>query len=495
MVALGRRTTQAYRVIVWISIGISQCVLHAHGQCAALATTMEAASRCAANARPNDTIASIDREHRYSLAELVDIGERNNPVARIAWEAAKQRAKAVGIEKSAYYPVLAGEALFADSRSVNPFPKQLAPRGYTMVEAPVVEPSLTLQYLLLDFGGRHARVDAAQAEALSAGAHFIEANQRVALSVSRGYYALMTAEERLSASRDTLKTAQTTEDAVQARLDNGRSTLPDLLNASAARAQAAFDMESADGDEKIARVTLTEVIGVEPSPDLQIDADRAMPLPSALALSVDQLIQRAFADRPDLAAQMKEVDKAEADVRVAKSAYRPTIALAAKGAETSVWPTVDYGTLGHATQSTWSATVHAQWTIFDGGARKNRVAAAESAKRSAEDELREQRDQARREVWSSYIGFRTALRQEEAAVALLNAAVTSYSALLDAYNNGVKNLVDVVTAEKQLAQARLSSVSARSRLFTEAVQLESVTGNLLRNLPSATRTTEKDVQP
>ena len=76
-------------------------------------------------------------------------------------------------------------------------------------------------------------------------------------------------------------------------------------------------------------------------------------------------------------------------------------------------------------------------------------------------------------------------------MALLSAADTSYSASLDAYRYGVKNLVDVVTAEKQLAQARLSSVSARSRVFTEAVRLEWVTGNLLRNQPSATTTQGK----
>jgi hypothetical protein len=43
-------------------------------------------------------------------------------------------------------------------------------------------------------------------------------------------------------------------------------------------------------------------------------------------------------------------------------------------------------------------------------------------------------------------------------VALLKSANESYSASLDAYKYGVKNLIDVVTAEKQLALARLSGV-------------------------------------
>jgi outer membrane protein len=44
-----------------------------------------------------------------------------------------------------------------------------------------------------------------------------------------------------------------------------------------------------------------------------------------------------------------------------------------------------------------------------------------------------------------------------------------------------------VTAERQLAQARYSSVSARSQLFLEAVDLEFSTGNLLRLQTPATK--------
>jgi outer membrane protein TolC len=51
----------------------------------------------------------------------------------------------------------------------------------------------------------------------------------------------------------------------------------------------------------------------------------------------------------------------------------------------------------------------------------------------------------------------------------------------------VENLVDVLSAERQLARARLSAVSARSQLFEQAVDLEFVTGNLLRKQESATR--------
>ena len=246
-------------------------------QCAGLASTPRAAADCVAHSIPVEKIATIDPSHSYTLAELIDIAEHNNPRTRIVWERAKQRANQLNVEKSAYFPVLAAAAVFADERLINPFPKPLAPRGYVMVEVPTVEPEVTLEYLLFDFGKREAKVDAATAQKLAAGANFIQANQEVAFRVASGYYKLLTAQERLQAAQETLRTAQTTQDAAEHQLNNGRATLPDVLNARAETSQAVFDLESADGDEKIARVALAEVIGVEPSPNITIDAQKNAP--------------------------------------------------------------------------------------------------------------------------------------------------------------------------------------------------------------------------
>jgi outer membrane protein len=479
----GRSRHYLIAALLIADAGASLC---GHGQCTGIATTPTQAADCAARALPQDRDATIDPNLKYTLAELIDIAERNNPRTRILWERAKQRAEALGVEKSAYFPVIAGIAAFGDQRSILPFPKPLAPRGYNMIEVPFAQPEVTLQYLIFDFGKREGRVDAATAEKLAAGANFIAANQQVAFRVASAYYGLLTAQERLQAARETLNTAQTTQDAAEDRMNNGRATLPDVLNARAETAQSLFDLESADGDEKIARVTLTEAVGADPSPNIQIKAQDDTPLPRQLTLSIDSLIDRAMVNRPDLQAQAAAIRAADDAIREAKAAYRPQIGLTGSAAQTSLWPTTDYGELGPASQPTWSATLGIEWRLWDGGARKNELAMAQSKRREAQDEMTELKDQATREVWTAYIAFRSAVRKEQAAEALLDSADTSYSASLDAYQFGVKNLVDVVTAEKQLAQARLSSVSARSQLFLEAVNLEFVTGNLLRSQPQAT---------
>jgi outer membrane protein TolC len=472
--------------ILFLSLLLVFSAARALGQCAGEVSSPLAAADCAARETPRGGRAILDPLHPYTLAELIDLAEDHNPGTRTIWERAKQTARELGLAKAAYYPELDGLAVFGDERLINPFPKPLAPRGYVMVEVPVVRPEVALQYLIFDFGKREAGVDSAKAEKLAAGADVIQVNQAVAFRVASAYYELVTAQERLQAAQDTLRTAQTTQDAAEDRLNNGLATLPDVLNARAETAQAVFDQESADGDEKIARVTLTEAVGADPSPNITIDSQRSAPLPKSLTMSIEALIDRAMKNRPELTAQTLRIRSAEARIRAARAEYKPQIVLSGSAAQTSQWPSSDYGHLGSASEPTWSVALGVHWRIFDGGVRRNELSIAESKRREAEDELTTRDDEATREVWTAYIAFRTALRKHDAAVALLESANASYSASLDAYKYGVKNLVDVVTAEKQLAQARLSSVSARSELFLEAVNLEFATGNLLRNQPQAT---------
>ncbi len=478
--------------VLFVSLLLAFCAAQALGQCAGKVSSPAAAADCAARETPREGTAILDPAHPYSLAELIDVAEHHNPNTRVIWERAKQKARELGVAKSAYYPELEGLAVFGDERLINPFPEPLAPRGYVMVELPVVKPEVTLQYLIFDFGKREARVDSAKQEKFVAGADVIQVNQALAFRVASAYYQLVTAQERLEATQDTLRTAQTTQDAAENRLNNGLATLPDVLNARAETAQAAFDEESADGDEKIARVALTEAVGADPSPNVLIDSQRSAPLPEKLTMSIDALIDRATKDRPDLMAQTLRIRSEEARIRAARAEYKPQIVLSGSVAQTSLWPTADYGVLGSASEPTWSVALGIRWRIFDGGARKNELLIAESKRREAGDELTAKRDETTREVWTAYIAFRTALRKHDAAVALLESANASYSASLEAYKYGVKNLVDVVTAEDQLAKARLSSVSARSELFLQAVNLEFATGNLLRNQPPATRLKSQD---
>jgi outer membrane protein TolC len=246
-------------------------------QCQGMVESVAAGATCTTRSTAPLSHAEIDPQKPYRLEELIDIAESYNPMTRIAWETAKQAADRLGIERSDYYPRLAALALFGDQRLIDPFPEPLAPRGYVMVEIPVVEAGRGLEYNVFDFGKRGAKIEASKALRLAAAAAFQRTNQDIAFRVVTAYYNLVTAQERLEASRQNLKTAQTTQAAAEAQLANGRATLPDVLNARAAAAQAAYDLESSVGAEGVGRVVLREVIGAEPSDAITIEGTRNVP--------------------------------------------------------------------------------------------------------------------------------------------------------------------------------------------------------------------------
>jgi outer membrane protein len=456
----------------------------AAAQCQGPLTSLENAANCTARSDTPMSRVEIDPAKPYRLEELIDIAETNNPRTRIAWQAAKQAANRLGIARSDYFPQLAALALSGDQRVVEPWPRPLgAASGYFLIEAPVLESGVELKYNVYDFGRRGARVEATKALRLAAVAAFQRTNQDVAFRVVTAYFNLITAQERLTASRQIVKTAQTTQEAAEAQLANGRSTLPDVLNARAAAAQAAYDLQASIGAVDATRVILRETIGVEPSDAIVVEEPAGLPLPTEVGDSIENLVSTALKQRPDLQAIFEQLQASNAEFKAAKSEYLPTVSFAASAAQQSLWPTINVpgpNPLGHSNETVWTAGLGIRWTIFDGGSRRNAVHLADSKRREAQEEKREKEDAIGREVWVAYVQFRTAVRQHEAADTLLKSASTSYDASLDAYRYGVKNLVDLVTAENQLAQARLALVQSRSSVRTNAANLDFATGTLLR---------------
>ncbi|WP_420236111.1 TolC family protein [Telmatobacter bradus] len=478
-----RKWQQARLPEICITVILGFATAHAprlHAQCQKQMGSIEAAAVCATGTSLPDPELNIDSHHPFRLEELIDLAEQNHPESRMAWELVKQEADRLGIARSAYSPHLAALAIFGDQRLINPFPEALLPRGYSMVEIPIAQEGLELEYDIFDFGKRSANVESSKALRLAAAAAFQRTNQDVAFHVVRAYYDLLTAKERLEAARQIMKTAQTTQNAAEAQLANGRATLPDVLNAKAVVAQTAYDLEASVGGESEARVSLREAIGVEPSDEIAIATPESAPLPVEISSSAAKLVEMARQNRPDLKDLSERLRAADAELKSAHAVNRPSLQLQASGAQSAIWPTADSGGLGAANMPIWSVNLNLQWSLFDGGQRRNQVRLADSRRREAQESLRNKQDAVSREVWMAYIQFRTAVRQQEAAETLLASASTSYEASFDAYRYGVKNLVDVVTAETQLAQARLAQVQARSNLLVSAINLEYKTGNLLR---------------
>ena len=420
----------------------------------------------------------IDPRKNYSLAELIDLAEQHNPETRVAWEQAKARAASLGVARSALFPTIAAVVLASTLRQAT-----LIGEFFHRQTLGVFEPVLHVEYLILDFGGRGGAIDLAKANLLVSDLDFNDTHRKIIFQVASDYYRLLNAEGQREAAEVSLKNAQTVEEDAQNRLNNGLATKPDVLEATAARTQSDFDLQAAVGAEDIARGDLATVMGLPPETVFQVQGIRELATPTAMADSVDQDIDRAFAQRPELLAQIARVRAANASIKQARSTYFPTLSFSGDGGLARAYGQQDLLPGSYAQGELWTVGLQLKWTLFDGTRREHEIAQAEAEKKAAQANIDALRDQVANEVWAAYSNMKTALRQQQAAAALLAASDQSYEAASEAYGYGVRNLLDVVSAQRTLAQARSEDIFARTQLLLQTANLAFETGDLIQVQP------------
>ena len=418
---------------------------------------------------------TIDPSKTYSLPELIDLAEAHNPATRVSWEGARAQAAALGIARSELYPTLAASALSETSRS-----EAFFDRFYGQVVQDF-QVELDLSYTVFDFGARSGRINAAKAHLLAANFVFNDTHRQVIYQVQEAYYRLLSAMGQEESARASLSNAQAVQQAAEDRLDHGLATRPDVLEARSATAQAEYDLQAIVGAEEIARGDLATAVGISATTAIHVQPLDQLPAAESIDDTVNHAIERALGQRPDLLQQVAEIRSANARVKEARAAYYPALSLNASPSVPSLYGIQSPFDWAHTADLLGSVTLNLRWAVFDGGARKSRLAEARAEVHTAEAQANVKRNQIADEVWTAYSNLTTAFRQRQAAVALLESASQSYSAALESYNYGVRNLLDVTAAQRALAQARAADVVARTQVLAAFAELAFKTGDSIRN--------------
>ncbi|HTV58742.1 MAG TPA: TolC family protein [Verrucomicrobiae bacterium] len=424
---------------------------------------------------------TVDPAKTYALAELIDLAESHNPETRVAWERARAQAAALGITRSELYPTLAAAALSQTSRDEVYFGTR-----FYRVTTQDFRAALDLNYTIFDFGARSGSINAARAQVLAANFAFNDTHRNLIYRVEEAYYRLLNTIGQEEAARASLKNAQTVQQSSEDRLAHGLATLPDVLEARSATAQAEYDLQTVLGEEEVARGDLATALGSAPTSVIHVQPLEEVPTPDGVADTVNEAIDRALGQRPDLMQQVAEIRSANAEVKSARAAYYPVLSLNVAPSADSLFGMQQALPWGYTADLTGSASLSLTWTVFDGGARKNRVAQAEANLRTAQAQTQVTRDEIENEVWAAYSNLTTAFRQREAATALLESASKSYEAALQSYNYGLRNLLDVTAAQQTLARARSADVLARTQVLTALANLAFRTGDSIQE--GATKT-------
>jgi len=437
------------------------------------------ASRYSARLPAGGDAPAVEAGKTYELAELIDLAQRTNPETRISWERAREAALAGGMAEAAYAPMLSAKAAAGVQHVSSPLPKTVSPEGSFVADTQAFVPSLTLRWLIFDFGGKQATLDATQEMLAAANFGFNATHQKLVFDVTRAYYSLNAVEGRREVARASLSLAETLQDAAESRRGRGLATLPEVLQARERTARAAYEMQEALAAETDAKMALLEAMGVRPTAPLRVAGLGGRSLLASVEETAERLIDRALAQRPDLLARVAQVRAREAELRKAQSEFYPRIVVAGDlGQNFGRVRTQGIPGWSSVNEPLYGAAISIEVPLFDGGLRRDRVGTARAQQRIAEEELERARDQAVRQVVKAYEDLKVALRQREAAMALLAAAEKSHDAAIDSYRNGVATFVDVTSAQTALTRARTTDTETRSAVFTAAAALAFGTGDL-----------------
>jgi outer membrane protein len=416
--------------------------------------------------RFQDSKPGIDSATIYSLAELIDFAQSHNPETRFAWERARAQAASLGVARSELYPTLAAVALSLTERD-----DILAGSTFVRQSIETIRVAFEVNYTLFDFGARAGRIDAAKAELLAANFAFNDTHRSIIFRVQKAYYELLNASGQVIAARTSLTNAQTAQQAAEDRLRQGLATLPDVLEARSATAQTELDLQSVIGARDVAAGDLATALGVSPTTVIQIQSINDLPIPTSIGENVEAAIDRALVERPDLLRQVAEIRTANARVKEAHAAFYPSLELSfGPGAQRQIGVEQSFPRT-HRDGFTGGLAFSLKWNLFDGGARKNRLANERANLRAAEAQLNVTRDQIANETWAAYSNVKTAFQQQRAARTLLEATSQSYAKALEAYSYGVRSFLDVSAAQRTLADAQAADVFARARVLSALAEL------------------------
>lgn len=402
-------------------------------------------------------------ERELSLLDLTDIALQNNPATRSAWAAVRAQAAALGVARAAYWPQL--DATLSIERR-----QSLSSSGTTSPAQTRYGPGVSLSYLLWDFGARAGAADAAAAELIGARLTRDQTLQDVILEVEQRYYQVQGLAALTDANKKTVASARTSVAAAEKRRASGLSTVGDVYRAVASLAQAVLNLQQSRGNLASARGALASAIGFSPDTELALRPWSPTQTGQTPARTVADVLAQARAARPELLAAKANERAALARVRQVVGQGLPTVTLTANAGQTRI--------TGSGSFSDYDVGAGIDIPLFSGfGDRYARKQAeAEAAQAAADTDVL--LHQVETEVWQAYQNVLTAKQTLKSSAALLKSATRAEAVSRGRYKGGLDTIVDLLTAQATLADARASRVQAQVDYYSALSVLGHAAGGL-----------------
>lgn len=422
-------------------------------------------------------LSGDDGARPVSLREAIELAAKNSPAAVSARgldrNAAAARRQAIG----SYVPnvnLTAGTGR-TQGTTINNFNGQLTslsgnPWSYNN--------GLALNVEVFDGGRRWSEIKRIRATADVADVSAVSARFDASLQVKQQFYAALAARESAAAAKAQLEQAEQQLKASTARLAAGVATKSDSLRSAILVGNARLAVLTAENDLRVATASLTRVAGsttpITASPDDTLDTPMTLPTDEELAMLAN--------DGPAVRLAISNVAVARAAKRSQKSTYLPTLTMsynyafsqnAGGFAGRNLW------LVGGNNASRQTMNFNIAYQLFNGFSRESQTVQADVALTNAEAQLRDVQLAARQNLTSFVRSLQNAQARVQVQLAAIAASEEDLRVQQQRYALGASTLLDLLTSQTQLNQARQALIQARLDGRIARAQLSSLVGREL----------------
>lgn len=412
-----------------------------------------------------------DFKQPLTLNEAVDLALSNNQQVKSAWADIKVQAGALGESYAAYLPTIRGvvnytkdNISYSDSR-------------YPSVDTNSFTGQASANWRIFDFGGRAASRHSAE-NLLTAALSSYDATLQDALTkVIQSYFDAMTASASLTAKTKDEEVAQGTLRSAQDREAKGVVSQSDTLRAKTALARASLDKNRAQGEYQKALAVLGHHLG--------LPSTITLVLPSELHEQQDATVEKKELSRwleeaqkthPAIISARKQLEAAQGQVTVAKSAGLPTLDLSG-----NYYQNTRPGEAVTKDARETTAIIGISIPLFEGFSTTYKIRGAQAKVEKQTAALADIEQQVAMYVIKAHADTVSSLQNLGASATLLESAQNALAVSQRKYDKGAADITEVLSTQSALADALNERVRCLAEWHSSRLQLLASVGKMGRH--------------
>lgn len=394
-----------------------------------------------------------------TLTDLISIGICNNPKLNKGYMAVKVAEADLGQQKSEYLPSVAGRATFESDYSKQQKEKSLDNDPYSG--------NVALEWLLYDFGGRSARNEQTKAYLQAAQFSYNSALQDIVFNISQAYYNLLGNEEVLRSAKATEESLKKSYDEAARRFELGLVSASDKLLANTSYQQSKLAVTQAQNAVKTSKGDLASLLNLPPETTFNLMKPKrtAEELNLDTKKSVTQLIDLALSLRPEIKSSKSTLEASRQNVNIAKASALPSISVSSGVAYKDDWKS------SNPYQYSTNVGLSLSVPLFTGFSDTYKISRAKYQMEQAALDVADTEDTVRNEVWTAFQDYQTAVSSYEISKTVLESAIENRRVAFAMYQVGRGSIINLLTAESQLATARQENIVSFYGVLTAKAKL------------------------